>query len=65
MTNLPATMPNHASSLYAKNLFNLFSYIYKEDITEPNMEDEIVNGSMLFNKGSINNDTLQNFIDKG
>ena len=65
MTNLPATMPNHASSLYAKNLFNLFSYIYKDDTTELDMEDEIVNGSMLFNKGSINNDTLQNFIDKG
>ena len=65
MTNLPATMPNHASSLYAKNLFNLFSYIYKEDITEPNMEDEIVNGSILFNKGEINNETLKNFIDKG
>ena len=65
MTNLPATMPNHASSLYAKNLFNLFSYIYKEDTTELDMEDEIVNGSMLFNKGNVNNDTLQNFIDKG
>jgi len=65
MTNLPATMPNHASSLYAKNLFNLFSYIYKEDTTELDMEDEIVNGSMLFNKGTVNNDTLQNFIDKG
>ena len=65
MTNLPATMPNHASSLYAKNLFNLFSYIYKEDTTELDMEDEIVNGSMLFNKGIVNNDTLQNFIDKG
>ena len=65
MTNLPATMPNHASSLYAKNLFNLFSYIYKDDTVEFDMEDEIVTGSMLFNKGSINNDTLQNFIDKG
>ena len=65
MTNLPATMPNHASSLYAKNLFNLFSYMYKDDKAELDMEDEIVNGSMLFNKGSVNNDTLQNFIDKG
>ena len=65
MTNLPATMANHASSLYAKNLYNLFSYIYKEEPYELDLEDEIVSGSMLYNKGNINNDTLKNFIDKG
>ena len=28
------------------------------------MEDEITNGSMLLNKGKINNDTLNQFLDK-
>ena len=31
MTNLPGTMPAHASFLYAKNLNNLFSYIFKDE----------------------------------
>ena len=29
-----------------------------------NFEDEITKGSMLFNKGKINNPILQKFIDK-
>ena len=27
------------------------------------MEDEIVNGSMLFNNGDANNDIVKNFMD--
>jgi len=65
MTNLPATMPAHASSLYAKNLNNLFSYIFKNENEELNMDDEIVNGSILINKGQVNNEAIKNFMDKG
>ena len=65
MVNLPGTMPTHASSLYAKNLNNLFSYIFKDENTELDMEDEIINGSMLFNKGKINNEIVKNFMEKG
>ena len=65
MVNLPGTMPTHASSLYAKNLNNLFSYIFKDENTELDMEDEIINGSMLFNKGKINNEIVENFMEKG
>jgi len=60
-SNLPSTMPEHASQLYAKNVFNLFSYIFKEENID--FEDEIVNGSMLLNKGQINNSTLQQFVE--
>ena len=65
MVNIPGTMPTHATSLYAKNLNNLFSYLYKEENEKLNMEDEIVNGSMLFNNGDVNNDIVKNFMDKG
>ena len=65
IVNIPGTMPAHAASLYAKNLNNLFSYIYKEENEELNIEDEIVDGSMLFNKGAINNDIVKSFMDKG
>ena len=65
IVNIPGTMPTHATSLYAKNLNNLFSYLYKEENEELNMEDEIVSGSMLFNKGDVNNDIVKKFMDKG
>ena len=42
---------------------NLFNHIYG-DSNELNMDDEITNGSMLLNKGEINNKMLQSFIDK-
>lgn len=61
-TNFPSTMPGHSSQLYAKNLYNLFSYLYKGD--EMDFNDEIVNGSMLINKGKVNNETVQKFLDK-
>ncbi len=64
MSNLPSTMSYHASELYSKNIMNLFNHIYKEENEGFNLEDEITNGSMLFNQGKINNDTIQNFLDK-
>jgi len=60
-TNFPSSMPGHSSQLYAKNLHNLFSYLYKND--ELDFNDEIVNGSMLINQGKVNNEFLQKFID--
>jgi len=62
-SNIPSTMPKHASQLYAKNLFNLFNHIYNEN-NELNMEEEITNGSTLINKGTINNKLLQEFLDQ-
>ena len=62
-SNIPSTMPEHASQLYARNLFNLFNHIYDEN-NQLNMEDEITNGSMLLNKGEVNNNILENFINK-
>ena len=34
-------------------------------IEDLNMDDEIVNGSILINKGQINNEVVKNFMDKG
>ena len=62
-SNFPSTMAQHSSQLYSRNIFNLISHIYKED-NALDLEDEITKGSMLFNKGKINNPILQKFIDK-
>ena len=55
-------MAQDASQLYSKNVFNLFNHIYNND-NPLNLEDEITNGSLLLNKGQVNNKILQNFID--
>ena len=60
---LPSTMAQDSSQLYAKNLFNLFTHLYKND-NMLDIDDEITNGSMLLNKGQINNDLLQKFLNK-
>ena len=61
--NLPGTMPKHSSQLYAKNVYNLLNHMFKEE-KKLNMEDEITNGSILINKGIVNNKILQQFIDQ-
>ena len=60
---LPSTMSQDASQLYSKNVFNLFNHIYNND-NPLNLEDEITTGSLLLNKGEVNNKMLQNFIDQ-
>ena len=62
-SNFPSTMAQHSSQLYSRNIFNLISHIYKKD-NALDLEDEITKGSMLFDKGKINNPILQKFIDK-
>ena len=59
---LPSTMPEDASQLYSKNVYNLFNHIYNNE-NPLNFEDEITNGSMILNKGEVNNDILKKFIE--
>ena len=61
-SNFPGTMPMHSSQLYAKNVYNLLSHIYKEKAL--NMDDEITSGSILINKGLIHNKSLEQFVSK-
>jgi NAD(P) transhydrogenase subunit alpha len=64
-SNLPSTMAKDASQLYAKNVYNFLSHLYKEDDNQLNLEDEITSGSMLLNNGEVCNDIVKQFLDKG
>jgi NAD(P) transhydrogenase subunit alpha len=44
--NVPSRMPLHASTMYAKNLFNVLQYLNKGDTFTLNPEDEIVKGML-------------------
>ena len=63
--NVMNKLPLTASNLYAKNIFSFIRNLYSREKKQfvLNMEDEIVNGSMLFNNGDANNDIVKNFMD--
>ena len=52
-SNIPSTMPIHASQMYAKNVSALISYMCPEGELNLNMEDEIIAGSIFTHNGSI------------
>mgnify|MGYP001242631124 FL=1 len=52
-SNIPATMPVHASELYAKNIAALITYMTDESKINLDMEDEIISGSTFTHDGKI------------
>ena len=46
-SNLPATMPFHASKLYGNNVYNFVKYVLKVSPEGLNMDDEIVSKTLL------------------
>jgi H+-translocating NAD(P) transhydrogenase subunit alpha len=45
--NLPATMPEHASELYAKNIAALLDLLIKDGEVAPDFDDEVVAASWV------------------
>jgi H+-translocating NAD(P) transhydrogenase subunit alpha len=45
--NLPATMPEHASELYAKNIASLLDLLIKDGEVAPDFDDEVVAASCV------------------
>jgi NAD(P) transhydrogenase subunit alpha len=54
-TNLPATMPVHASQLYSKNVMNLLGLLLKDGGLVIDMDDDIVAGTLITRDGKITN----------
>ena len=53
-SNLPAAMPHDASLLYARNVHSLLQLVIdKEGKVAPNLDDEIVAGSLLTHGGKV------------
>jgi len=52
-TNIPSTMPNDASQLYARNIFALLALIAKDGVLNLDMSDEIIAGTTLVKDGEI------------
>ena len=55
---LPSSVPNDASTLYAKNLTSLITPFIKDGVINLDKEDELISGCLLSNEGVI----LQNKV---
>lgn len=53
--NVPGTVPNHASELYAKNLLNMLGLIIKDSAIHIDLEDQIIKESLITHAGEIVN----------
>jgi NAD(P) transhydrogenase subunit alpha len=51
--NLPSTMPDHASSLYARNVQSLLELMVDEGALRLDFEDEIIQGACITRDGEI------------
>lgn len=50
-TNLPGTVPHHASQLYANNVRNFLENMFEEDGRSLDTDDEVVDSTMLTHNG--------------
>lgn len=53
LSNPPASMPTHASFLYARNIANFLGLLVKEGELAPDFEDEIVAGTCVVRNGDV------------
>jgi len=51
--NLPASIPTHASQLYAKNVVNLIHQLYQNGATRPDFTDDIAKGCVITDDGAV------------
>jgi NAD(P) transhydrogenase subunit alpha len=57
--NLPSTMPQHASMLYAKNVLALLTLLVKDGTLTLDMNDEIVRGACVTRDGEVVNEAVR------
>lgn len=63
--NLPATIPVHASQMYARNISNLFLHLYPKEEGSLDFEDPITSGACITHGGAVTNESIQNAIRAG
>ncbi len=63
-SNIPATMPVHASELFAKNIAALITYMTDDSKLTMNMEDEIISGSTFTHDGKITHQPTKEIMER-
>lgn len=60
--NLPASVPFHASQMYAKNLFTLLKHLVKDGKIEFDMEDEITRETLATKDSEVSNPQIRELL---
>ena len=63
-SNIPGSMPVHASELYAKNITAFLTYMFENGELKLNLDDEIISGSMYTHMGEITHEPTQEAIKR-
>jgi len=61
--NLPATLPYHASEMYARNLFNLLKPAIVKGELAVDWQDEVFAGAVLTRDGTIVNEAARKSVE--
>ena len=62
-SNIPSTMPIHASDLYSKNIVALIKHMIRDDEINLDMSDEIIAGSTYTHDGKITHQQTKEIIE--
>ncbi len=52
-TNLPASVPYHASQMYSKNITNFLALLVKDGVMQLDSDDEIIQATMITRNGKV------------
>ena len=63
--NLPATLPYHASEMYARNLFNFLKPAMPKGELAVDFKDEVFAGAVLTHAGEIRNEAARRAVEGG
>ena len=63
-SNIPGSMPVHASELYAKNITAFLTYMIENGELKLNLDDEIISGSMYTHLGELTHEPTQEAIKR-
>ena len=61
-TNLPATLPVHASQLYARNVTELLREFVKDGALAFDFDDEVIKGTCVTHGGEVVNDAVKSAL---
>lgn len=62
-TNLPATVPYHASQMYSRNVTTFLKYIIKDKALHLPPDDEIVRDTLLTRDGEVVHARVQSLLE--
>ena len=61
-TNLPATVPYHASQMYSKNILTFFQSLLKDGQVTINLVDEVCRDTLVTRVGQVVNERVKALV---